>query len=164
MPRQRSTYWRSESEKELFSVVGSVREIDGKLTFVPKSGPYFRQMLRYCPKDKPVLATFSTKVPSRSRAQLAYHWVLVHLIADTMGESAEDVHDAIMREKFGEKEIRVGWFVKRVRKSVSDRAKMPKFDMSELIEFDLKICKFLGLVVPTPEQLGYIANYPKVVQ
>ena len=107
---------------------------------------------------KSVSCTFSESVATRSSAQLAYHYVLMKYLSDETGYTKEEVHDAIMRLKFGTKMVRLGDKTVEVRKSVSDAAKLPKHEMVGLIEFDLETCASLGIHVPTPEQLGYISN------
>jgi hypothetical protein len=49
-----------------------------------------------------------------------------------------------------------GWGQEEVKRSVSGSARMPKGEMSELIEMDLELCGRLNVHVPTPEELGYI--------
>ena len=48
--------------------------------------------------------------------------------------------------------------VLEVRKSISNEARLPKYDAVELITYDLELCQWAGIIVPTAESLGYIKN------
>lgn len=146
------------TRKELFTILGDFRFVEGKKQFIPKSPAYYRDLARQAPTDKPVAVTFSTKTPTRSESQLAYHWVLVGYIAKETGYTKEECHDLIMQLKFGTKKVTIAGKTADVRKSISDRALFPKYLMVELIEYDLEVCHELGLHVPTAQELGYISN------
>lgn len=92
----------------------------------------------------------------RSPAQLAYHWVLMKYLAEWSGFTKEEMHDAVMRLKFGEKEITLGGKTVRVRKSIAESGKLKKFEVQELIEYDLELCAENDIKVPTREELGYL--------
>lgn len=151
------------SKNELFTAHGVIGMVDGKKKFIPKSPAYVRDQMSKLQVGKNASMTLSETKAIRSPAQLAYHWVLMGYIAEYTGNTKEEMHDAIMRIKFGEKEVRIGNYKVRVRKSVSDEARMAKFDMVDLISFDLELCADLEIRVPTAEELGYIPNTkPKV--
>lgn len=153
----------SATKKELFTIIGEFQDVENKdgyteTRFVPKSVKHFRSVSRNAPKNKPIAATFYATVSSRSRNQLAYHFVLLGYIADHTGYTKDELHDAIMRLHFGTKTITISGRSVEVRASLSDAAKLPKYEVVELIEYDLKLCKELGIKVPSPEELGYITE------
>lgn len=152
----------SGTRKELFTILGEFKEVivDGRpeTRFVPKSVKHFRSCSARAPKNKVVAATFYENVAIRSRNQLAYHFVLLGYIADYTGYTKDELHDAIMRMKFGTKSVTISGQTVEVRKSLADAAKLPKHEAVELIEYDLDVCKELGIKVPTPEELGYITE------
>lgn len=141
--------------KKLFTVLGTIQTIDGKKKFVPDSPKYLSDCYFQLPVGKKVACTFEEWKSIRSRDQLAYHWVLVGYIADYSGYTKEECHDALLRLKFGEKEIQFLGKTVKVRQSISDSAKMSVNDCVELITFDLQVAQEMGIVVPTPEELGY---------
>lgn len=143
------------TDKKLFTVLGTVREVEGKKRFVPSSPEFFRTMLSKVPVDKKVSCTFSAKIPTRSESQLHYHWVLMGFISEHTGFTKEECHDWIMIDKFGTKKMKIGNTIHDVRRSIADKALFPKYDMVELIERDLEICRELEIHVPTPQELGY---------
>lgn len=147
------------NDKKLFTVLGSVVQVENRRRFKVNSPMHLESALRRLPMGKQIAITFSERVPTRSQAQLAYHWVLIGYIADHSGYTSEETHDAVMRMKFGTKSIRLGSRTVEVRRSVADIARMPKLDMVDLITYDLELCTELNIRVPTAEDLGYITNY-----
>lgn len=103
-------------------------------------------------------ASFATPQPAPSRAQLFYDWVLMGYLAEHVGCAESEMHEIVMRQKFGTKTVMVAGVSHEVRRSVSDGAKMPKPDMSELIEYDLDLCKELDVRVPRPRILATSQN------
>jgi len=102
--------------------------------------------------------TISLKKPTRSEAQLRYYWVIVGLIADYCGYNSEELHDALMKLKFGTKKIKVGKDLVEVRKSISNGAKFKKMEMIELVDFALEKAQELDIHVPSRQELGYLPN------
>jgi hypothetical protein len=98
--------------------------------------------------------TLKLKKPTRSENQLNYYAVIVGLIADYTGDTWDELHSALMILKWGTKKV----LGVQVRKSISNRARIPKDEMSEQIEFALKKAKELEIKVPTKQELGYIDN------
>jgi hypothetical protein len=150
----------ARTRKEIFTVAGQIESVkteEGftRHTFLPDSQRYMRDNLNRVPLKKRIWCTFFEEVAMRSQQQLAYHFVLMGYLADHCGTSKNEMHDAIMRAKFGTKKIKIGDLVIEVRKSLSNEAKMPKYDVVELIEFDLKLCGDLEIRVPSREELGY---------
>lgn len=149
---------------ELFTILGEFKEVHNKDTgytearFVPKSTKHFRTMSAGAPKNKLIAATFYNTVTSRSRNQVAYHFVLLGYIAKYTGYTVDELHDAIMRIVFGEKLVKLNGREITVRKSLSTQANLPKYEAVELIEYDLELCKQLQIKVPTKEELGYISD------
>jgi hypothetical protein len=96
------------------------------------------------------------KKPTRSESQLRYYWVLVGMIAEHTGYTDDEVHDALMKLKWGTKRVKIGNNVAEVRKSISNSARFSKVDMIEHIEFTLEKCNELDIYVPSREELGYL--------
>lgn len=147
------------TRKPLFTVIGQVAEIGGEKRWVPNSRAHYLQQLRDLPHGTRLAAVFEEYKPTRSSQQLAYHFVLVGYLAKHTGYTKDEMHDAIVRLKFGERQVTIGTRTVAVRRSVSESAKMPLADMVELIDYDLELCRELGVAVPTMEELGYISNY-----
>lgn len=149
---------------ELFTILGEFQDVVNQQTgqpetrFVPKSTKHFRTLSRKAPKNKLVAATFYDHVTSRSRNQVAYHFVLLKYLADHTGYTTDELHDAIMRIVFGTKVVEINGRKVEVRKSLSNTANLPKYEAVELIEYDLELCKQLNVNVPTPEELGYVTE------
>lgn len=152
----------AHNDKKIFTVIGKVVLSENRKRLLPNSPEHLSACLNRLPVGKEISVTFSEKVPTRSEAQLAYHWVLLAYIADHCGYKSEDVHDAVMRAKFGTKHIKIGDLEQEVRRSISDSAKMTLSDCMELIDYDLELCRTLEIHVPTAEELGYISNYATV--
>jgi hypothetical protein len=160
----------STTNKKIFSCIGEFRDLDGRRKFVPDSAPYYVDRCSKMPLNKKFSCDFTTKIPTRSEAQLDYHWVLCNYISEHTGFTDREVHDFMMRKVFGTKIIKIGNYQTEVRESISDRAKLPKYMAVDLITADLELCQELEIVVPTPESLGYqttkekikpITNYPE---
>ena len=150
--------------RELFTILGTFQDVENPKTgitetrFVPNSTKHFRTMSAKAPKGKVIAATFYENVASRSRNQVAYHYVLLKYLSDFTGYTVDELHDALMREVFGTKAITINGKTHHVRKSLSSTANLPKYEAVELIEYDLELCKQMGIKVPTPEELGYITE------
>lgn len=149
----------SATDKKLFSVLGEVMLVDGRKKFVPKSTGYLQTLMASMPIGKKLTCTFYDRVPTRSESQLDYHWVLMGIIAEHTGDTKEELHDAIMRIKFGTKLVRLAGHMVQVRKSISNSGRMTVAEVADLIMYDLEVCQKLDIHVPTPEELGYISNY-----
>lgn len=149
----------SFKDKKLFTVLGQVTLVDGRKEFIPSSTGYLQTLMAGMPVGKRLTCTFYDRVPTRSEAQLHYHWVLMGIIAEHTGDTKEELHDAILRIKFGTKLVRLAGHTVQVRKSISNGGRMTVAEVAELIMYDLEICQKLDIHVPTPEELGYISNY-----
>lgn len=144
------------SSREIFSAKGVIGLVDGIPRFIPSSPMYVRSCLNRVPSGKKVSMSLFEDGAIRSSSQLRYHWVLMGFLADHTGFSKEEMHDAAMRLKFGEKEIRLGNQTVKVRKSISKEGRLPKHEVVELIEYDLSLCAEFEIKVPTPQELGYL--------
>lgn len=144
------------TRKELFTVLGTVVVADGRKRFLPMSPGHLQTRMQSLPQGKKLAATFYDTVATRSGSQLAYYHILVQYIADECGYTHDECHDALMRLKFGTKTIELAGRSVEVRRSVSDAARMPKYEMVELVEYALEVCAELGIYVPTREELGYL--------
>jgi hypothetical protein len=101
---------------------------------------------------------FSEHVPTRSEAQLAYHWVIMGYMSEHTGFTKEEMHDVAMKTVFGVVRKTYNGKVYECRQSISNSAKLPKYKVVELILWDLQECAKLEIAVPSKEELGYIAN------
>lgn len=147
-----------DNRKAAFSVLGEVVFTEGKKKIQIKNTEYYQLLVSRLAVGKKVALTVEEYVATKSQAQHNYYWALIGYLSDFSGHEPTELHDAIMRRKFGTKQIVVGDLVETVRKSISDAAKFPKGDMSELIEETLELCNKLGIVVPTKEELGYLPS------
>lgn len=144
--------------KELFTALGEVGIVQGRKRFCPNSVDYINDNISRLPVGRKLACTFYDKIPSRSQAQLAYHMILMKYLAEYSGTTREEMHDAVMRLKFGTKKVILMGLETHVRKSLSDAARFPKAEMVELIDYDLKLCAWANIKVPTREELGYLPN------
>lgn len=132
---------------------------EGKNTVALNSRTFYQHFLNTKTKEGDLgTLTITLKKPTRSEAQLRYYWVIVGLIADYCGYNSEELHDALMKLKFGTKQLKVGKDLVEVRKSISNQAKFKKVDMMELLDFALEKANELEINVPNREELGYISN------
>ncbi len=151
-----------DNRKSVFTAIGIVEAVgsgDNKKLRLVSPAHWQHWVNKLIPGKKYAIAVEEYK-STRSEAQLHYHWVLMTYLADFSGGDVtkEEMHDAVMRAKFGTREIRIGSLVQTVRRSISDGARMPKYDAVELITFDLALCEELGIRVPTKEELGYLPS------
>lgn len=144
------------TRQELFTALGEVVVVDGRKKLELKSPAYFQSQIAKAPVGKKLAVTVAEDKATRSRQQLAYYWILVKYIADECGYTTAECHDALMRLKFGTTTVRLGEHTVEVRKSISDIARMPKYEAVELIDYALEVCTELGIHVPTREELGYL--------
>lgn len=143
--------------KPVFTALAELRNTDGgdkKLALL--SPQHWQQQVNKLAEGKKYGITVEEYKASRSHQQLAYYWVILSYLANHTGYESEELHDAIMRQKFGVKTVEIGGIKQTVRKSISNAAKFPKSDMVELIIEALEICTKVGVVVPTKEELGYM--------
>ncbi len=147
-----------DNRKPVFTVLGSVVFEGGKKRIKINSPEHYHNEIQQLVVGKAVGITIEEYKASRSATQLAYHWVLMGYLARHTGHTTEELHDTLMRAKFGTKTVRVGPIEQEVRRSISNAARFPTSDMVELIEFDLQLCADLEVTVPTREELGYLPN------
>ena len=144
--------------KEAFTVAGDIRLVDGVKRFIPLSPEHMKSCVRRLTIGERAWCTFFIEKPSRSRAQLAYYFVLIGYMCDHTGYTDKEMHEIIMVEKFGTKAVRFNGKTVRIRETEADIASFPKAKMAELIDFSLQTCSDLNIIVPTKEELGYISN------
>lgn len=144
--------------KEIFTVLGKCQIVNEKRRFVPYSSAYLNQKMSSLPLDKELELKMSVAVASRSKSQLAYHWVLVGLISDYSGYTEAEIHDWIVRAKFGTKKIKLGELTMEVRRSISDMGNMSNQEATELIDFDQRLCQSLNIHIPSMSELGYLTD------
>lgn len=152
----------SSSNKHIFSIIGEFRDVGGRRRFIPDSEAYYQDRCAKQPLGKKFTADFTTKIPTRSQSQLAYHFVLCEYISEHTGFSVSETHELLMREKWGTKQIKIGKYTQEVRESIADIAKFPLPKMVEQINFDLSVCADLEIRVPTKRELGYIDENEKI--
>lgn len=147
-----------KKDKELFTIIGDIKIVDGTKRFVPQSPQHMKACVSRLSIGDKISCTFSKKTASRSQTQLAYHWVLMGYLSSHTGYTETEMHEAIMIILFGTKPIKIGDKTVQVRESISDAAHFPKYRMVDVITEDLRLCDELGIVVPSAESLGYISN------
>ena len=153
----------STTNKSVFRIIGEFKDDPERgRRFIPDSAPYYHDRCSKMPLNKKFTCDFTTKIPTRSEAQLDYHWVICNYISEHTGFTKYEVHDFMMRKVFGTKIIKIGNFQTEVRESISDRAKLPKYMAVDLITEDLQICQDLEIAVPTAQELGYISNTSQI--
>jgi len=145
-------------EKDAFTF--EVTEKNGEKHIKIVATDYYRHWLKFKTKvgDKGTMYLTFLK-PSRSSNQLRYYFVLVGLLADSLGYTRDELHDVLVSIKFGTKKIKVFGKEVEVRKSISDASKFPTADMIDLISFTQEKCFENDVVVPSAESLGYISNH-----
>jgi hypothetical protein len=146
------------AKKELFVVLGKAQMVDGIKRFVAHSPGYLEQKIKGLPLDKEIELKMSVHAASRSKSQLAYHWVLMSLISEHTGFTPEEVHDFALRAKFGTKKMKLGELTMEVRRSMSNLGGIKNFECVELIDFDIRLAQSLDIHIPTPEELGYLTD------
>lgn len=145
-----------DNRKVAFSVLGEVVLSENKKRIQIKSPDHYQQQVAKLVAGSRVALTVEEYQPTKSQAQHNYYWALIGYLADYSGHEPTELHDAIMRQKFGTKQIVIGEVKQQVRRSIANIAKFPKAEMVELIEEVLDICRKQDVHVPTKEQLGYI--------
>ncbi len=150
------------NRKELFTVLGTIQKVikDGfdRNHFIPSSPKYLSGMLGHIAPKTKVSCTFSTEIPTRSRAQLALHWIYMHFLGEHAGHTQKDMHNIVMIETFGQKIAKFNGKDYLIRQSISDAAQMSKEDVSKLLDKDKELCKEMGIVLPTPRELGFLVD------
>jgi hypothetical protein len=160
----------NSNDKIIFSCIGEFKDVDGRRRFIPDSPDYYVDRSSKQPLNKKYTCDFTTKVPTRSEAQLAYHWILCQYISEHTGFQPGEVHQMAKQLVWGTKTVKIGKYTTQVCKSISDKAMTPKYEVVLLIEKDLEMCADNDIRVPTRKELGYIdtdekikpiKNYPK---
>lgn len=142
--------------KTIFSAIGTI-EIEGQKKRLRLNSPdHWQHYINQLFEGKKYGISVSEYKASRSKSQLAYYWVILGYLGDYTGYTPEELHDAIMRQKFGVKHVSLGGIEQDVRKSIADSARFPTSDMVELIHEVLQIAHKLGVIIPSKEELGYL--------
>jgi len=136
-----------------------VQEVNGSKAIVLNSPLHYKQWINSKTKvgEKGTITLSFKKLP-RSQSQLNYYWVLVGYLAEYTGFTDDEIHEALMKLKFGTKKVKIGSETVEVRKSISSNARFPLVDMIELIDFAREKCLDLDIHVPSAQELGYITN------
>lgn len=130
---------------------------NGRIAFSEK---VHRKMQEWAASHEGAKGEMVERKAKRTRSQNAYIHVLFKYIADETGESVEDVKTIEKRRHLQPRES----FLFGERQLVlPSTASLSNPEASEFIEKLLADCAFLGIEVPSPEELGYISNhsYPK---
>ena len=141
-----------------FAVLGTIVKVDESKKLKLKSTDYYQSRLDKLPEGKEVHVVVSTKTPTRSQAQLAYFMVLAQYVAEYNGNTQKEMYPILIEDCFEPTYIIWRGEERKIRESLSDVAKFPKYKMQELITNTLVVCKELEIHVPTAEELGYIKN------
>jgi len=142
----------------LGTAIGTVELVDGKKRVKLRSPEHWQAIVSRLTVGGEYALTIEGLRKSRSQQQLRYYWALLGYLADYSGHEVTELHDAIMRQKFGVKQVVVGSVKETVRRSIADVARFPKEDMVELIDEVLRICQDCGVRVPSKEELGYLRS------
>lgn len=142
--------------KPVFTAIATVELVEGVKKLRLTSPKHWQSMVYKLTPGKRYGVMVSEYKASRSRSQLNYYWAVLGYLSDYTGYQPEELHDAIMRAKFGTTTVKIGPIEQEVRKSISNVARFPTSDMVELITEVLKIAVDLGVHIPTKEELGYV--------
>jgi len=125
--------------------------------FVPISQTYWKTILNRYSEGKKIGLQIMEDELSFSDAQRRYHFVLSRFISKEIGISIDDQHNDAMIEVFGHRtytnykgEVREG------RYSISNASDLNLEDVQKLIDYDLGVCGFLNIIVPSKKELGYV--------
>lgn len=148
---------RRQVEDVILGKIKMVKDTDGisRKHFVPNSRGHFLAVCNRFGEGKEIGMIPVEDVNLRSRGQLAYHRVLVRYIANDQGLEEDDVHDAMMKEVFGIRRYSLNGKTYEGRYSLSDAGGLKINQVIDLIKKDRDTCSFLGINVPTAEELGY---------
>lgn len=151
---------RTPIDEVILGTIKMVKDPDGinRKHFVPRSRNHLLAVYERLPVNKEIGMIPVEEVNIRSRSQLAYHKVLARYIAHDQGMNEEDVHDAMMKEEFGIRTYTLNGKTYEGRYSLSDAGGLKVPEVTALIAKDKETCTFLGIVVPTAEELGYTSN------
>ncbi len=147
-----------DNRKPVFTALATIQDVEGVKKVVMTSAAHWQQQVRNLSLGKKYGVTVEEYKATRSDEQLKYYWVLLKYIADETGHTSEELHDALMRQKFGVKIVEVGPVRQEVRRSIANTARFPTSDMVELIQETLDLCQTLGIHVPTKTELGYLPS------
>ena len=111
----------------------------------------FAKFLETLEGKKAELTLEERKIP-RTMTQNAYLHVLFGYISDHTGESLEEIKTIEKRRHLPPKEIKLYGKIHLILPSVT---KLDKWETNDFIEKVLADCAFLGIIVPTREELGY---------
>lgn len=146
-----------------FHALGTVI-LDGERKRIQLNSPaYYQTALNRLPIGGKVTISVTTKQATRSQSQLRYYHVIINLLSDHTGYLHSEMHDFVTSAKFGTKMISLNGKTIEVRRSIANSAKMSTSDMVELIHYAQELCADLGIVIPTPEELGYCTNTKSLV-
>lgn len=146
------------NRKEIFHVLGKAQFVEGKKRFVAYSPAFLNQKIDSLPLDKELELKFSVHKASRTRSQLAYYWVLIGLLCTYNGDTEKDMHDFILRAKFGTKKMTLGKITQEVRRSMSDTGDLTVSEVVELIDYTQNLCRELNIHIPDAKSLGYLVD------
>lgn len=143
-----------------FTIIGAVvfDKENNRKRFQAKSADYLQSCVNRFPDGTELAATFTERKPSRSQSQLNMYWAIVGYISDYTGYTPEETHHWLKCSVFDVNIVEIKGRTFAAPRSIAAHANMPKNEMGELIEFALTTCKDLGIVVPTPEELGYLPH------
>lgn len=156
MPRR-----KKKQEAIIWGEVREHKDTDGFIRhhFFPRSLPYMDAVLKRYKGKKNIGIIPVEEELSFSDSQRNYHFVLLGFIAEYTGNTKDDEHHDSMIEVFGKRTFKnYKGETQEGRYSLSNASKLTLEDVNRLIERDLGVCAFLGIVVPTREELGYLPS------
>lgn len=87
-----------------------------------------------------------------SDAQRGYYHMCVGLLAKHVGMTHDELHDEVLKEAFGTREVQLGERI--VSLPAKRSANLPIGEYSELIETVLRTAAFCGYALPSPEDVA----------
>ncbi len=147
-----------DNRKAVYTGIAHIVSVEGKKKLALNSPEMWQHQVNKLWEGKKYAVTIEEYKATRSGQQLRYYWAITGLLADHTGYTSEELHDAVMRRKFGTKTVKIADLEEQVRQSISDTARFPKGDMVELITEVLELCVKMEVKVPTMEELGFISN------
>ena len=134
------------------TVTGEIVLKEGRKKLLLSNNQYFVHGIQKMKPGK-VRVTIERKVARRSNNQNAYfHGPVMDLLKETTGEVNPRVLKEYLKAQFGVREkVTINGKTVEILKSTADYTK------AEFVEFLMKISDFFQIVLPNPEDAGYIS-------
>jgi hypothetical protein len=138
--------------------LGIMQLVDGRKRFIPNSHQHQVSVLNRFPVGAKMKVTFEEVKREHTQPQHNYHFALCGYISDHTGYTVDEVHDALMKQTFGTKQVTLLGRTTEARESLSKFAAKPVGKVVELINKDLEVCAEMDIHVPTKEELGFLPD------